>query len=56
LPESRKAVAEEFRTVAEGVPDKEWTRVRVMSEAGQTVDGFLKGFAEDPPEAKSPNS
>ena len=23
-----------------------------MSEAGQTVDSFLKGFAEDPPETK----
>jgi hypothetical protein len=52
LAESRKAVAEEFRAVAQGVPDKEWTHVRVMSEAGQTVDGFLKGFAEDPPDTR----
>jgi hypothetical protein len=56
LAESRKAVAEEFRTVARGVPDKEWTHLRVMSEAGQTVDSFLKGFAEDPPETNKPNS
>jgi hypothetical protein len=49
-------VAEEFRTVAQGVPDKEWTHVRVMSEAGQTVESFLKGFAEDPPETKKENS
>jgi hypothetical protein len=56
LAESRKAVAEEFRTVAQGVPNKEWSHVRVMSEAGQTVDSFLKGFAEDPPATKNPDS
>jgi hypothetical protein len=49
-------VVEEFRTVAEGVPDKEWTHVHVMSEAGQTVDDFLKRFAEDPPETKKEKS
>lgn len=54
LPGSRKAVAEEFRTVAQGVPDKDWTHVRVMNEGGQTVDTFLKAFAEDPVEAKTP--
>lgn len=52
LPESRKAVAEEFRTVAQGVPDKDWTHVRVMTEGGQTVEKFLQGFAEDPADAK----
>jgi len=52
LAESRKAVAEQFHSVAEGVADKEWTQVRVMTEAGQTVDSFLKGFAEDPPETR----
>ena len=51
-----QAVAEEFRAVAEGTTNKEWTHVRVMSEAGQTVDSFLKAFAEDPPETKNPNS
>jgi hypothetical protein len=56
LPESRKAVAEEFRAVAQGAPDKEWTHVRVMTEAGQTVESFLKRFAEDPSEIKNPNS
>jgi Domain of unknown function (DUF4838) len=56
LAESRKVVAEEFRAVAQGVPDKEWTHVRVMSEAGQTVDSFLKGLAEDPPASKNPDS
>jgi hypothetical protein len=54
LAESRKAVAEEFRSVANGVPDKEWTHLRVMSEGGQTVDDFLKPFAEDPPQTAKP--
>jgi hypothetical protein len=56
VAESRKMVAEEFRTVAQGVPDKPWTHVGVMTEAGQTVDGFLKGFAENPPETQKENS
>ena len=50
LPESRKAVSEEFRAVCQGVPGQEWTQVRVMSEHGLTVEEFLKGFADDPPE------
>jgi hypothetical protein len=54
LPESRKLVAEEFRSVAQGVPDKQWTQVRIMNERGQTVDDFLKQFAEDPAETKTP--
>jgi len=49
LPESRKAVAEEFRTVAKGVPGKPWTVVHPMRESGLTVDKFLEGFAQDPP-------
>jgi hypothetical protein len=48
LAESRKAVADDFRSVAQGVPDKDWTHVRIMNEGGQTVDDFLKKFAEDP--------
>jgi hypothetical protein len=50
LPASRKAVAEEFRAVCEGVPGKDWTRVNVMNEQGLTVENFLKKFTEDPPE------
>jgi Domain of unknown function (DUF4838) len=56
LSESRKAVAEEFRVVAQGVPGKDWTHVGVMSEGGQTVEKFLSGFAEDPIETKKENS
>ena len=54
LSESRKEVAEEFRTVCNGVPEKGWTRVRVMNEPGLTVDDFLKRFAQDPPEKVRP--
>ena len=49
-PESRKAVAEAFREVCQGVPGKDWTPVRVLSEGGRQVDDFLKAFAQDPPE------
>lgn len=56
LAESRKAVAEQFRNVARGVPDKQWTQVGVMTEGGQTVEKFLRGFAEDPPETTNKNS
>ena len=50
LPESRKAVADAFREVSQGLPGKDWTHVQVMSERGLTVDDFLKDFAEDPPD------
>jgi len=45
---SRKQVAEEWRAVAEGVPEKPWTRVTLLSEGGLTVDKFLGRFSEDP--------
>lgn len=51
-PESRKATAEEFRQVCEGVPGKEWTQVRVLNEPGLKVADFLKQFAEDVPDPK----
>ena len=47
-PESRKAVADEFRAVCQGVPGKDWTQVRVLSERGLRVDDFLKAFAAGP--------
>jgi hypothetical protein len=54
LPKSRKAVAEEFRAVTQGVPGKEWTKVRMLNEPGLTVETFLKDFAEDPKPLKPP--
>jgi hypothetical protein len=54
--ESRKAVADAFRDVCQGVPGKDWTPVRVLSEGGRQVDDFLKPFAQDPPDANGPPS
>ena len=51
-PESRKTVAEEFGRVCEGVPGKDWTRVKVLNERGLQVEEFLKRFAEDTPDTK----
>lgn len=54
--ESRKAVADAFRDVCQGLPGKDWTPVRVLSEGGRQVDDFLKPFAQDPPDANGPPS
>ena len=53
-PESRKAVADAFREVCQGVPGKDWTPVRVLSEGGRQVDDFLKEFAQDPTDGNGP--
>ena len=53
-PESRKAVADAFREVCQGVPGKDWTPVRVLNEGGRQVDDFLKAFAQDPPDGSGP--
>ena len=54
LSESRKAVAEEFRTVCQGVQGKDWTTVRALNEQGFNVDEFLKGFVEEPKPVDAP--
>jgi hypothetical protein len=54
LPASRKAVAEEWRSVAQGIPGKDWTVVRTLSEGGLSVDAFLANFATDPPQTNRP--
>ena len=46
-PESRKATADAFCEVCQGVPGKDWTSVRVLNEGRQQVDDFLKAFAQD---------
>jgi len=53
-PESRKAVADAFREMCQGVPGKDWTPVRVLSEGGRQVDDFLKEFAQDPTDGSGP--
>lgn len=42
LPESREAVAQEFREVCKGVPGEEGSKVTSLSEHGLTVEDFLK--------------
>ena len=54
LPDSRKAVGEEWRKVAQGLPGKDWSVVRVINEPGTTVDQFLKPFATDLPDTNGP--
>ena len=49
LPESRKAVADAFAEVCQGVPGAAWTQVRVLNEGGLTVERFLQQFAQAPP-------
>jgi hypothetical protein len=49
LPESRKAVAEEWRVVANGVPGQAWTKVTSVNESGLTPEKFLARFAEERP-------
>ena len=53
-PESRKALADAFREVCQGVPGKDWTPVTVLSEGGRKVDAFVNGLAEDPPDTNGP--
>jgi hypothetical protein len=48
LSESCKEVANQFATVCDGVPGKDWTRVTVLNESGLTVAQFLAQFKEDP--------
>ncbi len=48
LPDSRRAVADEFAAVAKGVPGKPWTVVHPLRESGLTVEKFLAEFAQDP--------
>jgi hypothetical protein len=46
LPDSSKQVADEWRSVAEGVAGKRWTKVTLLNEGGLTPEKFLARFAE----------
>lgn len=50
LAASRKAIADEFAKICDGVPGKDWTVVRVLSEGGKQVSQFLADFQKDPPD------
>ncbi len=47
---SRKAVADQFKQIADGVPGKDWTQVRVLNERGVQVSQWLADFQKDPPD------
>ena len=48
LARSRKQVADEWASVANGVPGKSWTKVTRLSESGLSPEKFLARFALDP--------
>jgi hypothetical protein len=48
MAQSRKAVADQFAKICEGVPGKDWTKVSVLSEGGKQVSAFLADFQTDP--------
>jgi hypothetical protein len=52
LPESRKAAAADWGSVAKGQPNAPWTKIALLNEGGLTLDKFIGRFAEDPAEAK----
>jgi hypothetical protein len=53
LPDSRKQVADEWLTVANGLPGAPWTKVTLLNEAGLTPEKFIARFAENPPEPEA---
>lgn len=48
LPQSHKAVAEEWGRVAAGVPELPWTKVTRINESGLSPEKFLARFADEP--------
>jgi len=55
LPESRRAVAEEFATTCQGIPEKSWTHVNPLNEPGLRVEQFLKSLGDTSPAVKGHN-
>ena len=47
LLDSRRAVAEEWRKVAEGAPSMPWTKITLLNEGGLKPEQFLARFAQD---------
>ncbi|MDQ3815588.1 MAG: DUF4838 domain-containing protein, partial [Armatimonadota bacterium] len=50
LPTSRKAVADEWLTVATGPGPAGWSKMTHVNESGLTPEKFVARFAQDPPE------
>ena len=49
LPASRKAVADEWLSVATGPGPEGWSKMTTLRESGLTPEAFVARFAEDPP-------
>lgn len=54
LPDSRKQVADEWMAVADGVPDRPWTKVTLLSEGGLTPEKWAARFITDAVPAPKP--
>jgi len=54
LTDSRKAAAAEFAEMCNGVPDKKWTHVSLLSERGLRVEEFVNSFTNEPAALPSP--
>jgi len=50
LPLSRKQVADEWMSVAQGLPGKPWLKITRINEFGISLEEWISGFAQDPPE------
>jgi hypothetical protein len=48
LAGSRKAVADEWLALANGVPGLDWTKVTLVNESGLKPERFVERFAQDP--------
>ncbi len=48
LPSSRKEVAAQWLSVAQGVPGKPWTVVTLVNESGLKPADFIQRFSQDP--------
>ncbi|AIE83908.1 DUF4838 domain-containing protein [Fimbriimonas ginsengisoli] len=49
LPDSRKAVAEEWLSVAKSAGPRGWSPVSVVNEGSQSVEAFVKAMSVQPP-------
>ena len=43
MPDSRKQVADEWMAVAKGMPEKPWTKITLLNEAGLTPEQWIEG-------------
>jgi hypothetical protein len=49
LPDSRQQVADDWLAVAKGLPDKPWTTIKLLNEAGLTPEKWAARFEDKKP-------